>query len=142
MVMLIFTYCFNKIIGFKVIPRNDRGHCWCSTLLRGLYGAGFGANIQTGENYIIVENEMVDAGRLYWPLSNDILESLRATIQPLQIKGDLAPYIKRKLGGDKEFPDYDGFALINKSWFLELAKIVKAELGLDEALRRDVLWRH
>lgn|GEM_PF-2029272 len=110
-----------KVAGFQVKPENDLGHCWCTNLLQGLRGCTFTANILTGSDSIIIENEIVDAGRLSWIIaSTNDMQELKDAIHPIHVKGEVGPYLVSRLGGDDDLPYFDGFAIVNK----EMVKIL------------------
>lgn len=118
-----------KIVGFEVKPENDRGHCWCTSLLWGLNGCAFTANIQTGINYIIIENEMVDAGRLFWSILPESLRELKISIREMHINANLAPYLIQRLGGNDDVPFFDGFKVINRDLVEKVVDTPKSQNG-------------
>lgn len=107
------------IVGFEAKPENDRGHCWCTSILRGLNGCAFTANIQTGKNFIIIENEIIDAGRLFWQILPETLFELKMAIHEMHIKANLKPYLTQRLGGTDELPYFDGFKIINQQLVIQ-----------------------
>jgi hypothetical protein len=125
------------IVGFEAKPENDRGRCWCTSVLRGLNKCTFTANIQTGTDYIIIENEIVDAGRLFWRILPEILFELKIAIREMHIKSNLEPYLTKRLGGTDGLPYFDGFKIINKELIIQ-----EADAGLNEAIRKTSTISH
>lgn len=102
-----------RIVGFEVKPEpdSDYAHCWCASLLRGLSFCHFTANIQTGANSIIIDNEIVDGGKLSWPITR--MEELKNAVRKMRM-GDISHYLISRRGGSNDLPYFDGFTIVNR----------------------------